>query len=283
MRRISLHGFRTAMRGARGITLVELILVIVISGVIAAAIAVFIPKPVQGYVDAARRAEMTDIADTALRRMTRDLRSALPNSIRTTTSGNVRYVEYLQTSGGGRYRAEPDSGGAGDVLDFTAADTTFDVLGTMPTLAAGDSIVVYNLTADPSLATANAYQGDNRTTYSSNTATTVTIASKQFPFPSPGKRFQVMQYPVTYACDPLPLGTGQLRRYWGYTPQLTPQPTPPAGGSSALLATNVTDCSFSYSTAGASGRTGVVALILQITESGEAVRLFQQTHVSNVP
>ncbi|MBI3044753.1 MAG: type II secretion system protein [Betaproteobacteria bacterium] len=287
MRRESSHESRvTSHRAprARGVTLVEMIVVIAITGIVAAAIAIFVRSPVEGYVDAARRAELTDIADTALRRITRDLRTALPNSIRTTTSGNVRYIEYLQTKGGGRYRADKDSGGAGFPLDVTAAISDFDVIGTMPALASGDSIVIYNLTADSAVPTGNAYAGDNREAYSSNTATTITLgAAKQFPFASPGKRFQVVQYPVTYSCDPLPLGTGQLRRYWGYSIAAV-QPTPPAGGSNALLATNVSDCSFSYDPAtGASGRTGVVALILQIEQSGEKVRLFQQVHVSNVP
>lgn len=273
------------MARAGGATLVELIVVIAITGIVAAAVAVFIRAPVEGYVGAARRAELTDAADTALRRLTRDLRTALPNSIRTTTNVNVRYLEYLQTSGGGRYRGEVTGAGGGDTLDFTVADSTFDVIGPMPALAAGDSIVIYNLSA--SGASANAYSGDNREAYSSSAAPTITLAAARlFPFPSPGKRFQVVQYPVTYACDPLPLGTGELRRYWGYTIQLaqpTPPSSPPVGGTNALLATNVDGCNFFYATSGATGRTGVLALTLQVTQSGETVRLFQQAHVNNVP
>ncbi len=59
-----------------------MIVVIAITGVLAAAVAVFIKNPVEGYVDAVRRADLTDLADTALRRMTRDVRTALPNSLR---------------------------------------------------------------------------------------------------------------------------------------------------------------------------------------------------------
>jgi len=265
----------------RGFTLVEMIVVIAITGVLAAAVAVFIRRPVESYVDAARRAELTDIADTALRRITRDLRTALPNSIRITTAGNVTYLEYLQTSGGGRYRSEPDSIGAGNILNFVAADASFDVIGTMPALAAGNSIVIYNLS--PTGSTANAYSGDNRGAYSSNTATTITLSSaKLFPFQSPGKRFQVVEHAVTYACDPLPAGAGVLRRYWNYG-IVDPQPTPPAGGSNALLASNITGCSFTYTTSGATARTGILALNLQVSQGGETVGLFQQAHVSNVP
>jgi len=264
-----------------GFTLVEMIVVIAITGIIGAVVAVFIRRPVESYVDVARRGELSDIADTALRRITRDVRTALPNSVRIATAGNVTYLEYLQTNGGGRYRAATDSAGAGDVLEFVAADASFDVIGTMPTLAAGNSIVVYNLS--PTGSTANAYSGDNRAAYSSNTSTTITLSpSKLFPFQSPAKRFQVVEGAVTYACDPLPAGAGVLRRYWNYG-IVSSQPAPPTGGSNALLATNISGCSFTYSSSGGTARTGILALNLEITEGGESVRLFQQAHVSNVP
>jgi MSHA biogenesis protein MshO len=272
---------------ARGVTLVEMIVVIAITGIIAAAVAVFIRRPVEGYIDAARRAELSDIADTALRRITRDLRTALPNSIRITAAGGVTYLEYLQTGGGGRYRSDVDSGGGGDPLNFTAADATFNVIGPMPTMAAGDSIVIYNLNWDPAIITANAYVGDNRAAYASNTATTITLsAAKLFPFASPGKRFQVVQYPVTYACDPV---GGTVRRIAGYVIQAA-QPNNVAAAplstapSNTLLATTITDCIFSYVAAGgAAQRTGVVSLSLQVQQQGEQVRLFQQVHVNNLP
>ena len=289
----TIHGSRVAVTGhasrvtghavlqARGFSLIEMIVVIAITGIIAAAVAIFIRRPVEGYVDAARRAGITDIADTALRRITRDVRSALPNSIRVVESpsgSGVFYLEYLETSSGGRYRSQPDSGGGGNVLDFTGGASLFDVIGPMPAFSGGESIVIYNLAA--SGATANAYAGDNRATYASNTATTITLsATKTFPFASPGKRFQVVRYPVTYECDP----TAQtLRRYWGYAIAAA-QPTPPAGGGNALLATGVAACSFSYAVSAATQRVGVLALTLQVAQGGESVRLFQQAHVNNVP
>lgn len=261
-----------------------MIVVIAITGIVASIVAIFVLRPVESYTSAARRAELTDIADTALRRMTRDLRTALPNSIR--VDGTNKYIEYLQSSGGGRYRAETESDGiTGNALDFTTADTSFDVIGPMPALTGSESIVVYNLTSESAITTANAYSGDNRGTSASGAGSTVSFTAPapgpSFPFRSPGKRFQVVQYPVTFGCD---LGASQLKRYWNYTIQAA-QPAPPTTppGSQALLASSVTACSFSYATTGASGRTGLVSLTLQIEQSGEKVRLFQQVHVSNVP
>jgi MSHA biogenesis protein MshO len=262
------------------VTLIELIIVISITAIIAGSVAVFISRPFESYIDATRRAELTDIADTALRRMTRDLRTALPNSVRVSESpagSGIYYLEYLQTSGGGRYRSQLDGGGGGNILTFSAADASFDVIGTMPAFSGGESIVIYNVAASGTVA--NAYSGDNRANYSSSAGTTITLApSKQFPYPSPGKRFQVVQYPVSYACNP---GTGELRRYWGYAISAA-QPTPPTTPNNALLASSVTSCKFTYSTSSARSG-GVVGLELRIERGGELVRLFQQAHVNNAP
>ncbi len=90
-----------------------------------------------------------------------------------------------------------------------------------------------------------------------------------------------MQHAVTYACDPDP-GTRTLRRYWNYGINAA-QPTPPGAGSNALLATDVFECSFTYTPGGAGGRYGVVSLEIRIQRDLELIRLFQQVHVTNVP
>ncbi len=149
-----------------GFTLVEMTMVIVITGIIGGMVAMFIRAPVQGYVDSARRAELTDIADTAFRRMGRDIRLALPNSVRVTgacdgTAGATCFIEFLPTSGGGRYRS--GAGGTGNTLDFVtpAGDGSFEVIGPPPVVSAGDSIVVYNTTATGA-GTTNAYNAGSQ-------------------------------------------------------------------------------------------------------------------------
>lgn len=262
-----------------GFTLVEMIIVIVITSIISAVVAVFIRAPVEGYFDSARRAKLTDIADTALRRASRDLRLALPNSVR--VSGSA--VEFLETRTGGRYRAESDGGGAANILDFSTADGSFEVLGSLnPVPIAGDLVAVYNL----GIADADAYAGDNTSSITGVAGNTISINAKRFPFESPANRFQVVSGPVSYVCagaglDASGSGTGTLRRYWGYG-ITAGQNVPPAGGSNALLANRVSSCSFVY-TQGVTARSGLVTMQLQITENNESVSLYHEVHVPNVP
>ncbi|RZI43055.1 prepilin-type N-terminal cleavage/methylation domain-containing protein [Herbaspirillum sp. HC18] len=295
----------------RGFTLVEATIVIVITGIIAAVVAVFIRLPVQGYIDTAARAELVDEADLALRRMARDLRLALPNSIRLSTNGGDAYLEFLLTKTGGRYLAAEDSPTAGFPLRFDPGSTNcagndnckFSVVGAMPAgaqaIVAGDRIVVYNL--GPGLPPADAYDaanaaGTNMALVSNVAGTTITLAANPFAaqnvkMRSPSNRFQVVTTPVTYVCS-----GASLIRYWGYTIQNV-QPTTvaalSAGGNarSALLATHLatraglTNCAFTYNVL-ATRTASLVDLRLTLQspiDANETVSLFHQVHVDNTP
>ena len=270
---------------------------IVITGILAGIVAVFIARPVESYVDAVRRAELTDAADVALRRMTRDIRLALPNSLRVTAAGGVYYIEFIMTSAGARYRDPGDGSTGGDFLSFTsAADVTFDVLGAMPgnpAIAANDYIVVYNL--GPGYEPANAYNYDGANCLAggcniakvavSPAGNNIILSANPFaaqspPLPSPSARFQVVPggiKAVTYAC---PAAAGNLTRQWNYGFNAA-QATPPIGGTTALLAGNAS-CTVEY-TANASGRNGVLLVQLTLSAGGESISLFQQIHVDNAP
>ena len=55
-----------------------------------------------------------------------------------------------------------------------------------------------------------------------------------------------------------------------------------AGASRAALATNVSGCTFNYST-GVLQHNGLVSISLTVTQSGESVTLQHQVNVDNVP
>ncbi|MBL8482315.1 MAG: type II secretion system protein [Rhodocyclaceae bacterium] len=266
---------RPAPRLQRAFTLAEMLIVMVVTGIVAAVVAVFLRAPIQGYFDSERRARLAAGLHTAAGRLQRDLRLALPNSVRVAQVGAITYLEFLQTSGGGRYRAEPGAAGSGDILDFTAADTSFDVLGATPAAQAGQYVVVSNF--GPGSAS-DAYAG-NAAQLTAVGAANFAIAATRFVLASPSNRFQVVETPVTYECNP---AAGSLRRYSGYALSAS-QPQPPAGVAGTLLANQVSACSMSYDANPAARRMGTVVLQLALSEGGETLTLLQQVHVSNQP
>ncbi len=278
-----------------GFTLIEAIMVMTITAVLAAGVAVFLRKPVDGYFDLARRTELSDIADTAVRRVARDLHLALPNSVRVVAADN-KCLEFMPTVNGGRYRADVDSAGGGNVFSTAGVLNKFDVLGPLsplsPAPVANDRIVVYNL----GIPGADAYNGDNVASVASSVVVSPTVLqinlapSFQFPFASPGNRFHLIsgsERAVTYACtapgtDAAGNGTGTLYRYTGYSvaAALAACPVIPAG--TPILAQNLSVCNFTYAT-GVSERSGLVAIRLGITKKNETATLYQDVHVTNVP
>jgi MSHA biogenesis protein MshO len=289
---------------AAGFTLFELIITITLLAILSGVVALFVARPIEGYFGVQRRAELTDVADTALRRVGRDVRLALPNSVRLATSGGTTYLELLLTKTGGRYRFDFDDGAVAgeDVLDFSAPDSQFDTLEPLSTLAGqtitvgtcaapNDRVVVHNL----GIPGADAFSGDTTSPISAFTAgggaapneDRIGICAKQFPLESPGRRFQVISGPVTFECAPGAVdgngnGTGQLRRVANYTISAT-QP-PPYGGSpiTAVLANYVTACTIEYTALVLQAR-GLVAIRLTLTRANEPVTLYYEAHVNNVP
>lgn len=264
-------------RSQRGFTLIELVMVIIIMGVIGAAVAVFMKSPVDAYFASARRAALTDVADTAVRRMARDLRKALPNSI---LNPNPQCLEFIPTKIGARYRADVDAAGNGNVLDFTQRSSVFNMLGRnsdLPTdqqIKANDLVAVYNL----GIPGADAYEQDNTSRVSAvadGAETLLSIDSKLFPFASGNNRFHVIpghENVLAFVC-----AGGQLRRT---ARTFTGLGCPTSG---AILATNVSSCNFVYNGSDLQ-RNALVQLSIVFKDSAdESVSLYHEIHVGNTP
>jgi MSHA biogenesis protein MshO len=298
--------FASAPRRSRGVTLVELVVVLVLLGIITAVAGMAMKGPVDAYLDSTARAELTEMADGALRRIARDLQRALPNSPRV-TGGDPIFLEMLLTRTGGRYRA--GAGDSADVLDFNMTDTDFDSLGNLSGLpgqmpVANDILVIYNLFATGTQANAYTYNQGNCTAATPfhvdcNTAritgaapgangTRVSFVGRQFPLRSPGNRFHVVEGPVTYICNPAVNGTtgdgeGTLIRVSNYTIAAA-QPTGGFGGGvQSLLANHVAACEFVYNPLVLTQSLGLVSMRLQLIHGGETVTLYHEVHVSNLP
>jgi len=277
---------------ARGFTLVELVMVIAITGILAGTITVFFKTSIDSYFDTRRRADLTDIADTALRRMTKDIRSAVPNSVRSVSSSCFQLVPTIT---GGRYRMASDT--ANDTsplpcapsatcsapLDVTQATTVFDVLSPMTTVpATNDWVVIDNQNAG------DVYAGTNRAQISATPTTPrgsdglhrIAIASTQFPSGYDGGRFVVVpnaEQTVFYSC----VGNTLYRTVAAFNAN---QATTCAAITGAVVATDVASCAFVYDpNQGGTQQSGFVWMRLELSRSGESVALAHGVHVDNVP
>ena len=128
------------MRRTAGFTVIELVVVIAISGLLTGMMVSFITRPMGAYIDVARRAGLVDLSEESVRRIARDIRRALPNSLR--IAGSDRILELLHTADGSRYRAQPgtnsgtseDHSATSDWLDL-GGDTSFNLMGRFESLS----------------------------------------------------------------------------------------------------------------------------------------------------
>jgi MSHA biogenesis protein MshO len=278
----------------RGFTLVELVMVIAIAGIIAAVIAVFFKPAFDAWLALRLRGDMTEQAVTALNTMQRDVRIAVPNSVRLP---NQYCFELVPTSGGGRFRMAPDTtvaAGASMPLDLTTSTTTFDSFTALSS-PVGSMLVIDN--QNPADVYASGVNRMQVTGYST-AAAPATIAAGRVTLSGAfndsgytGGRFVVVPSsgPVFYTCsgagaDASGNGTGTLRRYTGYGFNSAYPSACPAAGAGDLLADHVSACTFIYNpNAGATQQSGFVSMELELERSGEIVHLLMGAHVSNVP
>lgn len=286
-----------------GFTLIELVVVLVLTGLVASLVTGLVLRPMQAQVDIARRAALVDEASGALGRIARDVHVALPNSLRVSADG--RSLELLRTLAAARYRSGPGTnpGGAvhtdpADWLDL-ATDASFDVLGRFTSLSfsygtplpSGTRLAIYTtdagswsdaaLGANPGVITPSsvALHLEDRT----DEDRVVLSAPFSFRYASPRQRLFVVEGPVSYVCD---AAQATLFRVDGYAPAVT-QPgdvaaAPLSAGRVAALSGDLASCSFAW-VPGTASRAGLATIDLVLTRGGEQVRLLQQVHVEGTP
>lgn len=271
----------------RAFTMIELIMVMVIVAGLSVVTASYIVRPIEQYQDQTRRAEMTNTADGAVRRMSREIHLALPNSVRSATN---QCVEFIPTYDGGRYRAAKDNDGNGNEMQNNVAISNLDVIGSLnsvPVSVADDQLVVYNL-GIPGL---DVYAADNRTRLITYAGNTLSFDPKQFPIASPDSRFHLVsrnEQAVSFVCtgagvDAAGNGTGTLFRVsqYGFNSP-APLACQAVGAGSPILATRLSACNFTYSS-GVMERSAVVSIRLSIQQANETVTLYHDVNVNNVP
>lgn len=271
----------------RGVTLVELVIVITLVGVVASLSATLVSRVAASQQDNRGRLVLAQSADGAVARISDELQVALPNSVRLVASTNSFWLEWAPVHDAGRFRAASDSLlASGDPLDLdNPADASFDVIGTpISTVPSGSQLVIQSLgTPD-----ADAYAGNNR-----RAGLVVTSGGRSVQFTPAGalpqatdtRRFFVTGTPVTLACVSDGVGGYELARYSGYGWQAS-QPSGTAhaawgGAARVTVLAGLSGCGASYGTALAN--IGMVTLRLSLGSGSSKADYLHQVTVDNSP
>lgn len=263
---------------ADGFTLVELVAVIVLLSIIAVASTQFIRQGVGIYTDSAGRDRLQQQARFAIERMSRELRNALPGSVRVRTVGATQCIEFMPVQAASSYLETATDGPRTSlpVVEFGYSFTAGDP----------DLIAIYPISSDNVYATPAALSAVTGVTAPSSNQQTLSFSSIDFPNESPTRRFYIVTEPVSFCA-----ADNSLTRHQGYT-RTDPQPVPP--GSEVLLAENIRVVNqnalpidvFTY-TAGTPRRAAVVNMNLffsdVMTLGDEWLTFSQEVFVRNTP
>ncbi len=285
-------------RQQKAFTLVELMMVIALSGLVALMIGTVLSYPLEAFSGQSRRAELVDIAASALQRMSREVRLAIPNSLRVSADGQA--LELLLIHSAARYRPNRlgeqglrfsnDSAGTcgsttqgGRCDSFQVMDGTFDPDGAR-------WLVLYNTGATGSNVWVPSNPGSitpTGTLFSKLTGaptgeshialSNLPTGGFRFAFASPQYRLYLAETVVGYRCQ-----GSQLLRYSYNSLESTLPDSPPKGSNPQPLARSLSSCSFTYQP-GSTQRAGLLSFGLGISKGGESLQLLQQVHVDNAP
>ncbi len=268
------------LKKASGFTLMELIIVIIIMGVMAVGIAGFIKLSTQTYLNVTERDELLANARFAVERLNREVRNALPNSMRTANNVITNCLEFVPITTSTVYTQiavapEPVTNTIA-VIPFKMSDSVDYNCNDC-----GDVVIVYPLDnsevyQDHSDTAGKAFEIESYLAINRSE-----IKLKQtavFTEDSPTNRAYIVNSPVSYC-----LNGGRLTRYVGYGFSGV-QPLPPSTGSNSLMAEGLDFASSNFTVVEASlQRNAVVQIKLNFTRDGEQVVFDNAIHINNIP
>ena len=271
-------------RRSRGFTMVELIVSMVITAILAGFIGLTMTTPIQAYLAQARRADLSDSAEAAMRFVAGDVRRALPESLRTGFVNGFAALEMIEVSGAAGYRTWASGGNS---LAIGAPDNTFTAAGAQFAVPARplSRLVVRpsstNPNFDPYLNTAVITPAGQSVTYNATTRLFTLGSSQTFPTPgSPSQRAYAVVGSTMYVCNTT---AGVLIRYDSLPIQQAMNPV----GAGIIVARDVTACTFrTQPSADVQGGVAIVEItVSRATASGntESLRVMRQMRVENRP
>ncbi len=255
-----------------GVTLIELIVVIVILGTLTAGLGNYFVGNVEAYLNVSSRDRLRGSVESAAEIVSRRVRSAAPHTVRVTS--DALCVEYMPVVQASHYTSLPVAtpGTAIDIVDFGGLPS-----GRLAVLVAPLSAAeVYSGIALADLASSSVLPGNRRRLQ--------LTAPHQFPRESPAQRLFIVGEAQSYCA----LGgtAGQLRYYPGYPGRLA-QPRPGAGLNNGalllerLLTTDSGAIPVFFHAPGSPIYSALLHLDFRVSDRGEMVHLSQDVHIRN--
>ncbi|WP_351074682.1 type II secretion system protein [Shewanella sp. CAL98-MNA-CIBAN-0140] len=223
-----------------GFTLIEMVTVILILGIIVVGVSSFVIFGTRIFVESSAVDQVLSQSRFGIERMTRDIRRAVPNSMRvlTATDGSYQCLELLPISTSTSYLDAP--------FVPQTAQNSLTAIKSVRSINTGQSVLIYPLTTTeiyhPLGTTAKRFTVQSVAETGDQLTITLT-QSVRFTEASPLKRLYLADSPLSY-CFINTTSNVELRLYqdYGYQPnQPSPTMSPTVMGNGVLMAQNITN------------------------------------------
>ncbi|ACK45053.1 MSHA biogenesis protein MshO [Shewanella baltica OS223] len=219
----------------RGFTLVEMVTVILILGILVVGVSSFIIFGTRIFVESSSVDQVLSQSRFAVERMTRELRSALPNSVRVNTDSlTYQCIEFVPIEASTTYLTMP-------IIPDAAASTGIVILdNTSSAIRVNQFAWIYPLIDADVYSSARQKRAQVKMIAISGNQVTLTFtAPTRFAEASPRQRIYFGSSPVSYCFEKGASGNDlQIVRYAGYNFN-TVQPNPANMGTGVLMAQSV--------------------------------------------
>lgn len=221
---------------SKGFTLVEMVTVILILGIIVVGVSSFVMFGTRIFVESSSVDQVLSQSRFAVERMTRELRAALPNSVRVNRGSdagiNYQCIEFVPIKASTTYLTMP-------IAPSTAASSGTVILDNVPTaMAAGQWMWIYPLTVADVYDAAGLKRVKTTGITTVNDKVTVTFNAFRFKEASPRQRVFFASTPVSYCFISSTNNTLNLMRFADYD-FYAAQPMPSALGTGVLMAQHI--------------------------------------------